>query len=84
MVVIALVVLWYLTPNPRGRFMAHIDHARGHFEVIIIGGSSGKSMGRTSSRNAEGWCGQSDPAATVATNPLPLRGKHGPRKVTSS
>src|SRR4051794_24024950 len=30
---LAGVLLWYLTPYPRGMLMARIDHALGHYEV---------------------------------------------------
>src|SRR5438105_4124653 len=34
-----LAVGWYLTPYWRGVLMAHLDHARGHYEVKMRGGA---------------------------------------------
>jgi len=39
LVVLALVLVWCLMPYQRGMLMAHINHARGHYEVKVIGGS---------------------------------------------
>lgn len=35
---VGLVILWYLGPYPRGVVMAHVDHARGYYEIKTYGG----------------------------------------------
>jgi hypothetical protein len=36
-VVVALFVVWWAAAYPRGVLMAHLDHARGHYEVLSGG-----------------------------------------------
>src|SRR5262249_25083883 len=36
-VVLGGVILWLLTPYPRGMLMAYVDHIRGHREVRVCG-----------------------------------------------
>jgi hypothetical protein len=35
--VVALPVLWYASAHPRGVLVAHLDHARGRYEVLSAG-----------------------------------------------